>query len=533
MRSPVLFIPGLSVLLGLYGYLVKSPLPLPASDETETEPTVEVFIPALNEEETIGYAIASLTYQTVRPDAVTVVDDGSTDATAAVVEAVREQIDIEINFVRHTDRGSKTKRLKQVTRNSDADKIFVLDADTYLVSETYLERVIAAQEAEDVACSFGVVQPDTRSTKRSFHRDSLEPLFPNGVPAEAVPDWIERDQLGRDRPSYLVTRWPVEQYRSILYAIEQRFFKEAQMRLIRTSLFPAGCGVLYDRQALRSVFDDFEPSLGNQLTNSEDIFIGFSLVDRGFANVQVSDVRMRTVEPTLAAMADQTYLWSSSFLQSTFYYRVFSRWLRSRTGDVTDEIPRDEPGLIAEETTTVGTDGGFASPTDSERVGTPPTGAGSDEPTTPSSVRADRNEESPSVGVPTSADSSAESAPDREMAADRDSGDEDDDSGWFDRRRTLSAVVGSQIVDGLYPIALLVVGLLSVFGLFPIELLLAVVAVEFGLYLLIAGLFAHRQITLLSLLVSVPVRLSQLPVGVYVYARVATDLLRGKRNWNK
>lgn len=531
MGPAVLFIPGLSIILGLYGYLTKSALPLPAATETEAEgePTVEVFIPALNEAETIAYAIVSLARQSVDPERVTIVDDGSTDATAAVVDAVRDRVDLEIDFVRHTDSGSKTKRLKQVTRNSDADKIFVLDADTYLVSETYLERVLAAHDAGDVGCSFGIVRPDSRATKRSFHRRELAPRFRDGVPVEAGPEWIERDQRGDDRPSYLLTQWPVERYRSVLYAIEQRFFKESQMRLLGTGLFPAGCGVLYDRTALLSVFDDFEASLGDQLTNSEDIFIGFSLVDRGFANVQVSDVTMRTVEPTLGNVMDQTYLWSSSFLQSTFYYRLFSRWLRSWTGDVTDEISRDDSGSVTDETT-VGTDGGVVAPPDRARSLDSSTREAPDETVTAATDRSDRRDEPPDIGL---AGGSGTTASNGAATDEQRSDDGSDGSRWFDRRRTLSAVVGSQVIDGLYPTGLLVAGLLTAFGLFPIEILLAVVVVELGFYLIIAGLFARHQIGLLSLLVSIPVRLFQLPVGIYVYARVAADLLSGKRNWNK
>lgn len=535
MHVAILFVPGLSIILGIYGYLAKSALPLP--EDGETEPTVEVFIPALNEVETIAYAIASLARQSYRPEKVTIVDDGSTDATAEVVEAMRDRadLDLEMDFVRHADPGSKTKRLKQVTRNSTADKIFVLDADTYLVSETYLERVVAAHDAEDVACSFGVVRPDSRSAKRSFHRRELGPTLPDErVVTEAAPEWIDGDRPWTDRASYLLTRWPVEQYRSVLYAIEQQFFKESQMRLIKTSLFPAGCGVLYDQSALRTVFDDYEASLGDQLTNSEDIFIGFSLVDRGFANVQVSDVTMRTVEPSLGTISNQMYLWSSSFLQSSFYFRSFSEHLRSWTGDVTDTIVRNEViDSISAETTTVGTDGGTTEPDSLGSAERTPTEEESDEAVSEPERRSDSDDQPSPVDVSSSDDSNEETASEGVTTGDRGTDDLSDGSRRIGRRRTLSAVVTSQLIDGLYPTALLIVGLLAIVGLVPIELVVAVVAVEFGLYCLVAVLFARRQITILSLLVSIPVRLCQLPIGVYVYAQVATDLLVGKRNWNK
>ncbi|MGL6044061.1 MAG: glycosyltransferase family 2 protein, partial [Sandaracinobacteroides sp.] len=49
---------------------------------------VSVVIPAYNREATVGTAIRSVLWQTLSPVEVIVVDDGSTDGTAAAVQAI-------------------------------------------------------------------------------------------------------------------------------------------------------------------------------------------------------------------------------------------------------------------------------------------------------------------------------------------------------------------------------------------------------------------------------------------------------------
>jgi hypothetical protein len=63
-----------------------------------------------------------------------------------------------------------------------------------------------------------------------------------------------------------------------------------------------------------------EPRLGDDLTNSEDIFIGMAMVNEGYRNIQVPDVSARTVEPEVQRLPKQMYLWSSAFLQSAYYF---------------------------------------------------------------------------------------------------------------------------------------------------------------------------------------------------------------------
>jgi hypothetical protein len=109
-------------------------------------------------------------------------------------------------------------------------------------------------------------------------------------------------------------------YREVLYLFLQRVVFRGQMAIFGTVSNPAGCAVAYRRAYLETLFDTVEPQLGDDLTNSEDIFIGIGMLNEGYRNVQVLDVLARTVEPEVQRLPKQMYLWSSAFLQSAFYF---------------------------------------------------------------------------------------------------------------------------------------------------------------------------------------------------------------------
>ena len=101
---------------------------------------------------------------------------------------------------------------------------------------------------------------------------------------------------------------------------------------------PVGCAVAYRRRYVKDLFDKYEPLFGDDLTNSEDIFIGFALNNEGYRNIQLQDVLARSEEPEVQRLPRQVYLWSSSFLQSCYYFddlmrtpfRVFKQWRKKR-----------------------------------------------------------------------------------------------------------------------------------------------------------------------------------------------------------
>lgn len=109
-------------------------------------------------------------------------------------------------------------------------------------------------------------------------------------------------------------------YRDVLYTYLQRFVYHGQMFFFGSIVNPVGCAVAYRREYLKELFDYYEPRFGDNLTNSEDIFIGFAFVDYGYRNAQLMDVCARSLEPEVQHLPRQLYLWSSSFLQSCYYF---------------------------------------------------------------------------------------------------------------------------------------------------------------------------------------------------------------------
>jgi len=430
-------VPGFSVLLGAYGKLFRDPWATAAA--WDAEQTITAVIPALNEERTIAHAIASLDEQTVTPNELIVIDDGSTDDTTAVVDEIAEAVAFPIQVVQHEEPMGKTPSIKQVARESTADLLFVLDADTYLESESYLEQVREPHADSDVACTFGRVGPITRSHRRSFTQNVVSERISEESHTEASIN-ANTDRGLTTSLQYWLTRWPIEQYRALLYDIEQGFTKDASMRLYETALFPAGCGVLYNRAVLVDVFDQYESSLGDNLTNSEDIFLGYAFVDKGLSNVQIPDVKMRTTEPTVRNFTSQLYLWGSANLQSAYYFRDSLVRIRTRQStEATEQSP-------------------------------PPVGR----------------------------------------------------------------AILAQLVDGLYPVGLIVLAALVVLHLASLEWLVLLVMVEYALYTVIAVVCSRQRGTSLwRSLFAAPIRFLALPITAYTYARVGSDIIRGNRDWRK
>jgi hypothetical protein len=113
---------------------------------------------------------------------------------------------------------------------------------------------------------------------------------------------------------------------------------------------PVGCAVAYRRKYVKDLFDHYEPLFGDDLTNSEDIFIGFALNYEGYRNIQLQDVLARSEEPEVQRLPRQIYLWSSSFLQSCYYFdallrtpfKTVKRWRKNRRDRASGHTQRME-----------------------------------------------------------------------------------------------------------------------------------------------------------------------------------------------
>ena len=300
------------MLLSLIG-LIRGSDPAPPR-EGWRDATVAVVIPALNEQENIVRCLASVLRQTMRPRQIVVVDDGSTDATAARARAFARFHGADVVVIQRLDSIGKIPSLEDQARSLDSDVLFVLDADTVLESDTYIARTVEEMyRGVGIASTWGSILPlrerDRRvedesaamqAFKQTFHFEQTRPAH-----------WLRRSAQG-------VTNI----YRHVLYLFLQRFVFRGQMAVFGTVSHPAGCAVAYRREYLEALFDAVEPVVGDNLAHSEDIFIGLAMLNQGYRNVQVLDVCARRVEPEVQRLPRQIYLRSSAFLRSAFYVRL-------------------------------------------------------------------------------------------------------------------------------------------------------------------------------------------------------------------
>ncbi len=141
----------------------------------ETSDLVSIIIPAYNASAYIARSISSALSQTHANVQVVVIDDGSTDDTAALVQAICAR-DKRVTLVRHEqNRGRLEARRTGIGAATGAFTLF-LDADDELASNA-AERLLAEQAGrfDIVQCDFDIrylnyVSPDERRFNRDFNR---------------------------------------------------------------------------------------------------------------------------------------------------------------------------------------------------------------------------------------------------------------------------------------------------------------------------------------------------------------------------
>lgn len=286
---------------------------IPTPNEDWRQAKVDVVIPALNEERNIGLCLASLMRQTLRPRNIIVVDDGSKDRTSEIANSFCRVNGIDLIYIKRKGPIGKTPTIKRQAREFDSDVEFILDGDTILESADYIERTVQElYQGIGIASACGVILPlRERDRKSIFKFESMQRLL------RAIPDapFTSTDSL-----LSRLRRGATNIYRGALYMFLERFIYHGQMVLCGTITNPVGCAVAYRRKYIEDLFEKYEPLLGDDLTNSEDIFIGFSLINEGYRNIQVPDVYARSEEPEASRLPRQLYLWSSSFLQCCYYF---------------------------------------------------------------------------------------------------------------------------------------------------------------------------------------------------------------------
>ncbi len=304
--------------------------PTPAEDWRTAK--IDVVIPALNEADNIILCLASVLRQTVKPRRILLIDDGSHDGTVERARAFCAAHCVELTAIQRRKPIGKTPTIKRQSRELDSDVEFILDADTVLESENYIERTVQElYQAVGIASAFGTVLPQRKKdrTRTKEWREVRRFFATHGE---------TRPNDGRFAWLHDAARGLTNLYREVLYLYLQRFIYRGQVVFFGTTSSPVGCAVAYRRKYVRALFDYIEPELGDDLTNSEDIFIGFSMLNEGYRNIQLTDVIARTVEPEIQRLPRQIYFWSSAYLQACYYFdplvrspfKALKRWRARR-----------------------------------------------------------------------------------------------------------------------------------------------------------------------------------------------------------
>jgi len=189
-------------------------------------PSISAVIPAFNAGRFLPRCLGSVFAQTLKPDEVIVVDDGSTDDTAAVSESLGAKV------IRRSNGGLSAARNTGI-QNASSEWIALLDADD-LWAPTKLERQVACIHPDTVLVYTGI---------RYFDNNGIRDEIPAIHPTRA------RKMLRYCNPiscTYLVRREALLQgggYREDIRACEDW---EMLVRLLRLGSFEAVFAPLMD-----------------------------------------------------------------------------------------------------------------------------------------------------------------------------------------------------------------------------------------------------------------------------------------------
>lgn len=131
-----------------------------------TRDSLTVVIPAYNCAAYIGAALASVRTQTAPPDEIVVIDDGSTDATAAAVRAAGA----DVRYVRQANAGPSAAR-NRGTEIASGDLVAFLDADDEWhprALERFREAVAAVPDLGLVSADMAAIDGAGNTTAESW-----------------------------------------------------------------------------------------------------------------------------------------------------------------------------------------------------------------------------------------------------------------------------------------------------------------------------------------------------------------------------
>jgi len=326
------FVLGPSALLGALGLLRAPDRTVPTPREQWRDAVVDVVIPGRCHQATIVHCLAALQAQTLKPRQVVLVDDGGVgrDGTAVLAREFAVANRMPLTVIQRRWSIGRAPTVKRQAREFDGDVLFVLDAGTVLTSPDYLQRCVQElYQGIGIASACGTMLPLRDGDRRAV---SATAAFRRWVGDDDYRDpQARRGRFGQ---------WLADSFLECTALVQQRLVQRGQMRAFGGIGHPPGGAVAYRRRYLKDLFDRYEPVHGDNLTQDEDIFIGFALGNEGYRNIQLADVVARIQQPPLQQLPAQIARDAVAYLQGCFHFdamlhaRLWSlrnRWWRHRS----------------------------------------------------------------------------------------------------------------------------------------------------------------------------------------------------------
>ncbi len=114
-------------------------------------PDLSVIIPCYNAERYIAATLDSVLAQTLRPAEVLVIDDGSTDGSAAIIRQYAQQPDSPIQLIQQANAGESRARNVGIQR-ATSPFIAFLDADDIWMPDKTARQLALLQQHPDAVC---------------------------------------------------------------------------------------------------------------------------------------------------------------------------------------------------------------------------------------------------------------------------------------------------------------------------------------------------------------------------------------------
>lgn len=141
-----MMLPALMCALGLpVGFLLIRRIPTCPPAEHCTQVSISIIIPARNEERNLPRLLQSIAHSVTGPAEVVVVDDGSTDKTAAVAASLGARV--LTSAERPVEWTGKSWACQQGAESATSETLLFLDADTYFLPGGF-ERLISCWSRE-------------------------------------------------------------------------------------------------------------------------------------------------------------------------------------------------------------------------------------------------------------------------------------------------------------------------------------------------------------------------------------------------